>query len=118
MGQYRYTLNAFSWEIPEGGGALTADPLDEAKRELKEETGLEAARWNLIMRFHTSNSVTDEEGFIEEVTLGESAPEDTEADLVVKKVPFREALQLVMDGVITDSMSVAGLLKVARLKNK
>jgi len=71
------------------------------------------------MRFHTSNSVTDEEGFVflaEELEQGEKQLEETEADLVVKKLPFREALDMVMDGEITDSMSVAGILKVALLK--
>lgn len=120
VGQHRYTLNAYSWEIPEGGCPLGTLPLDSAKRELKEETGIHAAQWQQIMRFHTSNSVTDEEGFIflaEGLTFGENALEETEADLVVKKLPFREALELVMNGEITDSMSVAGILKVARLKS-
>ncbi len=120
VGQYRYTLNEYSWEIPEGGGPIGTLPLESAKRELLEETGITAKKWQLIMRFHTSNSVTDEEGFVflaEELTHGESQLEETEADLVVKKLPFREALEMVMTGQITDSMSVAGILKVARIKN-
>lgn len=120
VGQHRYTLNAYSWEIPEGGCPLGTLPLDSAKRELKEETGIVAARWEQLMTFHTSNSVTDEEGFIflaEDLSFGANALEETEADLIVKKMPFTEALQMVMDGKITDSMSVAGILKVARLKN-
>ncbi len=120
VGQYRYTLNEYSWEIPEGGGPIGKPPLESAQRELKEETGITATNWQEIMRFHTSNSVTDEEGYIflaEDLTFGESQLEETEADLVVKKLTFQEALQMVMDGKITDSMSVAGLLKVARLKN-
>lgn len=120
VGQHRYTLNAYSWEIPEGGCPLGTLPLDSAKRELKEETGITARRWEQLMRFHTSNSVTDEEGFIflaEDLTFGANALEETEADLVVKKLPFREAIEMVMRGDITDSMSVAGILKVARLKN-
>ena len=71
------------------------------------------------MRFHTSNSVTDEEGFVflaEGLTHGKSKLEETEADLVVKKLPFRDAVKMVMDGDITDSLSVAGILKVARLR--
>jgi 8-oxo-dGTP pyrophosphatase MutT (NUDIX family) len=119
VGQYRYTLNEYSWEIPEGGGPLDSDPLLSAQRELKEETGIMAKHWQLIMRFHTSNSVTDEEGFIflaEGLEHGESELEETEADLVVKKLPFSEALAMVMSGEITDSLSVASLLKVARLK--
>lgn len=120
VGQYRYVLNAYSWEIPEGGCPLGTLPLDSAKRELKEETGITAARWQPIMTFHTSNSVTDEEGFIflaEELSFGTNELEETEADLVVKKLPFTEAINMVMRGEITDSMSVAGILKVARMKN-
>ncbi|QOI97261.1 MAG: NUDIX hydrolase [Flammeovirgaceae bacterium] len=119
VGQHRYTLNEHSWEIPEGGSPLGADILESAKRELKEETGLTANRWQVLMRIHTSNSVTDEEGFIflaEELTEGASEPEETEGDLKVKKLPLHEAITLVMNGEITDSMSVAGLLKLARLR--
>lgn len=120
VGQYRYTLNEYSWEIPEGGGAMDTEPLDAAKRELKEETGLTANKWTLLMRIHTSNSVTDEEGFVflaEDLIQGEDDREETEADLVVKKLSLKEAVSMVMDGKITDSISVAGLLKVARMKN-
>lgn len=120
VGQYRYTLNEYTWEIPEGGCPVGTPPLDSAKRELKEETGITANRWEQLMRFHTSNSVTDEEGFIflaEELTFGERELEETEADLVVKKLPFTQALDMVMNGEITDSMSVAGILKVARMRN-
>ena len=120
VGQYRYTLNEYSWEIPEGGGPLDVTPLESAKRELKEETGITANKWQQIMRFHTSNSVTDEEAFLflaEDLTFGKNELEETEADLVVKKMPLQKALQMVMDGDITDSLTVAGILKVARLKN-
>ena len=120
VGQHRYTLGAYSWEIPEGGCPLGTLPLNSAKRELKEETGISANRWQQIMTFHTSNSVTDEEGFIflaEDLSFGNNDLEETEADLVVKKLPFRDALEMVMNGEITDSMSVAGILKVARLKS-
>jgi 8-oxo-dGTP pyrophosphatase MutT (NUDIX family) len=120
VGQYRYTLNAYSWEIPEGGCPLGTDPLNSAKRELKEETGITANQWTLLMRFHTSNSVTDEEGFIffaEGLEFGKNELEQSEADLVVKKLPFTEALQMVLQGEITDSMSVAGILRVALLKS-
>ena len=119
VGQYRYTLDEYSWEIPEGGGPIGIDPLDSAKRELKEETGFRAKNWSLISRFHLSNSVTDEEGFIflaEDLEEGDSEPEETE-ELNVKKLHFTEAIKMVMENKITDSMSVAGILKVARLKN-
>jgi 8-oxo-dGTP pyrophosphatase MutT (NUDIX family) len=120
VGQYRYTLNEYSWEIPEGGGPLGISPLESAKRELQEETGITATKWQQIMRMHTSNSVTDEEAFIflaEDLTFGKNALEETEADLVVKKVPLREAVRMIMDGEITDSLTTGGILKVARLKN-
>jgi len=119
VGQYRYTLNAWHWEIPEGGGRMEESAVVNAQRELREETGLTADSWSEIAHVHTSNSVTDEEGFIflaEDLHEGESALEDTEADLKVWKVPLKDALQMVLDGKITDSMSVTGILKVARMK--
>lgn len=120
VGQFRYTLNEWSWEIPEGGGAVDQPALESAKRELKEETGLTAARWTEIARVHLSNSVTDEEGFLflaEGLAIGTNALEETEADMKVWKLPFKKALEMVMAGEITDSLSVMGLLKVARLKD-
>ena len=120
VGQFRYTLNAFSWEIREGGGPPDSDPLDSAKRELREETGLTARKWTMISRLHTSNSVTDEEGFIflaENLEHGESELEDTEADLQVKKVSLKEAIEMVRNGEITDSMSIIGLLTVSQMKS-
>lgn len=119
VGQYRYPLNDYSWEIPEGGGPVGTDPLEAAKRELKEETGMTARRWTPLTRLHTSNSVTDEEGFLflaEELEHGESELEETEADLKVWKLSLKEAVGMVMREEITDSMSMIGLLKVARIK--
>lgn len=118
VGQYRYPLNEYSWEIPEGGSPIGTDILESARRELKEETGLEAQKWTKIARIHTSNSATDEEGFLyiaEELIQGEHAPEETE-ELQVRKVSLAEAVQMVMNSEITDSLSVCGLLIVARLK--
>jgi len=119
VGQFRYTLGEWSWEIPEGGGPLNDDVLHSAQRELKEETGLIAKKWTLLLRTHLSNSVTDEEGFIfvaEELIQGEREAEETEADMKVWKLPFTEALDMVMNGKITDSLSVMGILKLARLQ--
>lgn len=113
VGQYRYTLDEYSWEIPMGGGPLEDDILHSAKRELKEETGISAERWDNILRIHTSNSATDEEGFVfvaRDLTHGQTAFEDTE-DLKIWKLPFEEAVALVMSNKITDSLSIAGILK-------
>jgi 8-oxo-dGTP pyrophosphatase MutT (NUDIX family) len=118
VGQYRYPLKEYSWEIPMGGGKMDVDILESARRELQEETGLTAARWKLIGRMHTSNSVTDEEGFLfiaEELTAGPTQFDDTEI-IQIRKLPLTEAVQMVMDSQITDSLSVYGLLKVARLR--
>ena len=118
VGQYRYPLQEYSWEIPMGGGDPDVDILESAKRELKEETGLTARRWEFIARMHTSNSVTDEEGFIfiaEDLTPGPTQFDETEV-LQHWKLPLKEAIQMVMDNRITDSLSVYGLLKMARLR--
>jgi ADP-ribose pyrophosphatase len=118
VGQYRFPLNEYSWEIPEGGCPIGEEILDCAKRELKEETGLIAQKWTMVSKLHTSNSVCNEVAYIflaEELTQSESQPEETE-QLQVKKVSLKDALEMVLVDKITDSMSVAGILKVARLK--
>ncbi|MCH7411594.1 NUDIX hydrolase [Belliella sp. DSM 111904] len=117
VGQYRYTLDEYSWEIPMGGGILGEDDLYNAQRELKEETGLIAEKWTEIMKIHTSNSVTDESGIIflaEGLTQGETEFEETE-QLEIIKLPLKDAIDKVMNGEITDAISIAGLLKVAKL---
>jgi 8-oxo-dGTP pyrophosphatase MutT (NUDIX family) len=114
VGQYRYTLNEYSWEIPEGGCPLGTDPLESAQRELQEETGIKAKRWTKLLDLHTSNSVTDEAGMAflaQGLSYGPPAPEDTE-DLRVKKLPVEEAFQLVHRGVIKDALSMMSLMKV------
>lgn len=114
VGQYRYTLNQYSWEIPEGGGPQHEDPLDTAKRELLEETGITAERWMKVLDFHTSNSVTDEAGtafLAQGLSFGEAHPEDTE-DITVRKMPLREAVQMVNNGQITDALTIMALLRV------
>ena len=115
VGQYRYVPDGYFWEIPMGGSPEGEDILETARRELKEETGLSARRWSLFMRIQTSNSVTDEEGFVflaEDLIEGETDFEDTE-DITVWKLPLNEAVRMVIDGEITDSISAAALLKLA-----
>ncbi|NRB62739.1 MAG: NUDIX hydrolase [Saprospiraceae bacterium] len=117
VGQYRYTLDQYSWEIPEGGCPLGSDPLETAKRELKEETGILASHWECIQTVHLSNSVTDEYGMVflaQNLSFGEPEPEDSE-NLQIRKLPFDEAIHMVSNGEITDALSIISLLKVERL---
>ena len=116
VGQDRYTLGIFTWELPMGGAPLDESPLDAAKRELKEETGLSAAKWTEVMTLHTSNSITDEVGIVfiaEQLTEGESELDETE-NIELRKLKLTEALGMVERGEITDAISVAALLGVAR----
>lgn len=112
VGQDRYTLGEYSWEVPMGGAPKGEDALAAAKRELKEETGLEADHWTEILRLHTSNSITDEEGFAyvaKGLQQGETAFEETE-NIEVRKLPLTEAVAMAQNGEITDAISVAALL--------
>lgn len=118
VGQWRYTLGEYCWELPMGGAPREESLEAAAHRELKEETGLRASQLTLMMKLHTSNSITDEEGYVflaEGLTAGE--PEfDTTEDLAIRRLPFAEALAMVMDGRITDAITVAGILKAAQLR--
>jgi 8-oxo-dGTP pyrophosphatase MutT (NUDIX family) len=120
VGQYRYTLDQYSWEIPEGGVPLDEDPLSGAQRELLEETGYTAAKWQELGQGHLSNSVSDEHAIYflaQELTPGTSRPEGTER-LQLKWVSFVEALALVERGEITDALSIIAIQRVALLRGK
>lgn len=115
VGQHRYPLNAYSWEIPEGGGHGDEDPEQTARRELLEETGFTADRLEFLGRSHLSNSVSDELAYLYRatgLTPGESQPEGTE-QILVRRFDWATAWKMVEDGVITDSMSVIALLREA-----
>jgi len=115
VGQYRFPLSAYSWEIPEGGGAHSVSALESAQRELREECGVTARNWLEIVAMDLSNSVTNEKGtaFLAwDLSHGTARPEDTER-LQVVRVPFCEALERVKRGEIRDSLSVAAILRVA-----
>lgn len=120
VGQYRYTLEKYSWEVPEGGGKLGDSPLISAQRELKEETGMTAKNWIEIGEIHTSNSVTDERGIIfvaKDLSLGEAEPEDTEL-LEVQRVHLDEAVDMVLRGEITDGLAQVAILKTKMMLEK
>ena len=117
VGQYRYTLDEYSWEIPTGGVPLHENTEEGAKRELREETGLIADKLTKLLKIHTSNSVTDEFGFVyiaEKLTQGEMDWDETE-ELKIMKIPLKEALKMVMENKVTDSLSIGGILKAARI---
>jgi 8-oxo-dGTP pyrophosphatase MutT (NUDIX family) len=118
VGQFRFPLNTYSWEIPEGGGPHDTDPLKSAKRELLEEVGYTAKNWMQLLEMYLSNSVSNEKAIVfiaEDLTEGRSKPEDTE-NLTVEKIHFSELYQQVMDGIITDAISVAAVLKLSILR--
>ncbi len=114
VGQWRFPLADYQWEIPEGGAPLAEDPLEGCKRELREEAGLEAADWRLLLRLQLSNSSSDE------IALGwlatgltpcPGAPEATE-ELAIVRAPFREALAAAVRGDLQDAITVAMLLRL------
>jgi 8-oxo-dGTP pyrophosphatase MutT (NUDIX family) len=115
VGQHRYVLGRYSWEIPEGGAPLDEDPLVGAQRELREETGLEASRWERLLTAELSNSVSDEEAVAYLATglaQGEAEPEGTE-QLRLRWVTFDEAIAMIRGGEIRDALTILALHAVA-----
>jgi 8-oxo-dGTP pyrophosphatase MutT (NUDIX family) len=113
VGQHRFPRMDYTWEIPEGGGPKDEPPLLAAQRELREEAGLVAGDWRLVLEAELSNSVTDEIAFgylALDLTPTEVEPDETEA-LTLRRVPFVEALDLALSGVIRDVLTVAMLLR-------
>ena len=113
VGQHRFALADYSWEIPEGGGPVEIDPLESAKRELREEAGLEAAEWRLVIEAQLSNALTDERAFgyiATGLTLVAADPDETE-QLTLARVRFREALDAALAGHLKDVLTVAMLLR-------
>jgi 8-oxo-dGTP pyrophosphatase MutT (NUDIX family) len=111
VGQYRYPLERYSWEIPEGGCPQDEEPLEAARRELREETGFEAGNWRRLGEAFLSNSVADEYAvwfLATDLVAGEPQNEGTEV-IGVRGVPLREALAMTMDGRITDALSILAL---------
>jgi len=114
VGQYRFPLKEYSWEVPEGGCPQNEVPLLAAKRELREETGLEAKKWTSLGTVALSNSATDERGLVylaQDLTQGQADPDDDEV-LELKKVSLKEAYQMAMEGQITDALAVVALSRV------
>ncbi len=115
VGQDRYTLGEYSWEVPMGGSHPGETPEATAIRELREETGLSCGSLTALMRLHTSNSITDEEGFVfvaEELEEGDTAFDEMES-LDIRKLPLTDAIAMAKSGAITDAISVAALLRLA-----
>lgn len=120
VGQYRYPIKQYSWEIPEGGGSRNVDPLESAKRELKEETGITAGNWQQILHMHLSNSASDEEAIIylaRDLQHGEPEPEDDE-EFEQKKLSFHDFYGMVEAGEITDSLTIAAAMKIKLMLNE
>lgn len=117
VGQWRFPLGAYSWEIPEGGGDPNVPLVESAKRELAEETGLKAGSFNEFMRLHTSNSASDELAVVflaQDLSQGQSEPEETEV-LKIKKISLVNAYNMVVKGEITDAISVAAILRAYQI---
>jgi 8-oxo-dGTP pyrophosphatase MutT (NUDIX family) len=116
VGQWRYPLGRYSWEIPEGGGPIDRPMIESIAKELREETGVIAEEWIDLGPFDLSNSVTNETGRVylaRKLTIGEAEPDGDEA-LKVVRLPLTEAYEMAIDGRITDGVSIIGLARAVR----
>lgn len=114
VGQSRFALSAYSWEIPEGGVPFSEDPLEGAKRELREETGFVARHWQEILQLDLSNSVTDEAAICYlawGLEAHEAKPDETESFEYVR-IPFKDLLEAVIKGQVRDALTVASSLRL------
>ncbi len=120
VGQHRFPFNSYEWEIIEGGCPEGTSPLETAKRELKEEAGIEAKEFELILEMQLSNSKTDEISYsyiAKELTFTDAAPDEDEV-LAIRKIPFSELVEMCIDGRIKDALSIATVLKAKLLIDK
>jgi 8-oxo-dGTP pyrophosphatase MutT (NUDIX family) len=118
VGQHRYPLGEYAWEIPEGGVPSGETAIEGARRELSEETGVEATEWRELARVHLSNSVSDEVAVLflaTGLTHGTATPDATE-DLEVQWLPFETVLEMTLDGRISDAMTVIAVERYALLR--
>lgn len=118
VGQFRYSIGKYSWEIPEGGALPGEDALSAAKRELQEEAGIVAESWTQMGEpVHTSNCISDETAYLylaKNLKYVGNKPDPTEV-LKVKCVPFAEALNSIHRGDISDGMSIIGIARAQLL---
>ncbi len=117
VGQYRYPLSSYEWEVVEGGCPEGTSPLETAKRELIEEVGLRAEKFEMILEMQLSNSTTDELSYTyiaRGLTYVGEEPEEDEK-LTIRKLPFEELYQMVMNGEIRDGLSIGSILKAKAL---
>ena len=120
VGQYRYPIEEYSWEIPEGGGPRDRPELEGAQRELREEVGITAEYWTEVMRMDLSNSASDERAIVyvaQGLAFHEPEPDHNE-ELATRKLPFQELVDMVMRGEVRDAISVAAVLKVKMMLDR